>query len=71
MTTDDELYEMYTAGFNDELDNTFMQGMSFNTPLERKAYEIGGAHALIGDDVKSIDELTIGEILHKIKYQKL
>lgn len=69
--TDEELLEMYLAGFRDELDNTFMQGMFFNTPLERKAYEIGGAHALLGDDVRSVDYLTREELLRKIKYEKI
>jgi len=66
-STDEELIEMYLAGFNDELDGTFMQGLFFNTPLEQKAYELGGAHAIIGDDVRSVDSLQKNAILKIIK----
>jgi len=67
MTTDDELIEMYLAGFNDELDGTFGQGMFFNDPLEKKAYNLGQSHAIIGDDVRSVDYLQRNDILKMIK----
>lgn len=64
---DEELLKWYNSGWNNELDGTFGQVLFFNSELERQAYFLGGLHAIVGDDVKSIDALTDKEILQEIK----
>ena len=51
-------------GFRDELDG------STGTPpdgLGTSAYKLGALHAVIGDDVKSVDYLSDEEIVKMIK----
>ena len=65
MTTDETLLKWYMRGFNDEL-----KGVATNKPksiLEKKAYTLGATHAIIGDDVRSVDYLSQNEILSRIK----
>lgn len=62
---DNELLEYYIWGFNDELD--CIQSTTFNHPLANKAYLLGRDHAIIGDDIRSVDYLTNEEILSRIK----
>lgn len=60
-----ELLYYYYRGWKDE-----MYGSSSTLPedvLINKAYNLGAAHALIGDDVRSVDYLSDEEIL-KIIY---
>jgi hypothetical protein len=52
-------------GFEDELDNNHEQ--KFDNPLMNKAYNIGRAHAFIGDDVRSVDYLSNQEIINRIR----
>ena len=60
-----ELLDYYIKGFQDEL-----WGTTTTIPedhLITKAYELGAAHAIIGDDVRSVDYLSNEEILKQIK----
>ena len=66
METDDKLIEYYIDGFNDELNGTFMQGISLSEMAE-KAYYLGGLHAVLGDDVKSVDNINRVDILKMIR----
>lgn len=64
------LLNWYKYGFDDELNGTSStlpnsELVIFN--LIEKAYNLGAAHAVIGDDVKSIDNLSDNEILERIK----
>jgi len=68
ITTDAKLLNMYMWGFNDELDER-TRCKSNNEQLE-KAYHLGKAHAIIGDDVTSMDGLTDGDILKLIKNEE-
>jgi high-affinity nickel permease len=65
MISDEDLISAYLAGFRDEL--TGSSSIDPDIELERKAYDLGVAHAIIGDDVSSIDNLTNDEILKIIK----
>jgi hypothetical protein len=64
---DNELIEYYLWGFCDELEG--IQSITFNEPLANKAYILGRDHAIIGDDVRSVDYLTNQQILAQIKKQ--
>lgn len=39
---------------------------NYSDPKERRAYQLGWDHYIIGDDVRSVDYLTDSEILHII-----
>jgi len=65
MVTDKSLMEWYMKGFHDELYGT--STVESVNPLENKAYSIGSAHAIMGDDNRSFDELTTEQILEIIK----
>ena len=68
MTSDEEILNWYFSGFNDEL-----LGSSSTIPNElllQKAYSLGALHALVGDDVRSVDYLEEEEILKMIKNDK-
>ena len=56
------LLDIYLLGFNDELESNYNNTHKKDS-LEYKAYLIGSNHAIIGDDVSSIDLLTDEEIL--------
>lgn len=61
---DTELLEWYNQGWKDE-----MYGSSSTVPEDRlinKAYNLGAAHALLGDDIRSVDYLLDEEILKMI-----
>lgn len=60
------LLKIYSSGFNDELDGTYNNTYNKDS-LEYKAYLVGSNHAIIGDDVSSIDLLTNEELLKIIK----
>lgn len=62
---DKELLDVYMWGFNDELEGK--QKMWNPNPLLLKAYNLGRDHAIIGDDVRSVDYLSNEEILKLIK----
>lgn len=64
-TKDATLLHYYMKGFNDEL-----CGTSSAVPIDveiTRAYELGAEHALIGDDVRSVDYQSNEEILKQIK----
>ncbi len=61
--TDAQLLREYYAGFIDSLDNKIDK----NREIDNKAYRLGNLHAVIGDDVKSVDGLTQEEILKILK----
>jgi hypothetical protein len=63
--SDEELLGYYMLGFEDELDNNHEQ--KFDNPLMNRAYNLGRLHALIGDDVRSVDYLTNDEIIKQIR----
>lgn len=62
---DNEILDYYMWGFTDELEG--IQASPFNDPLVTKAYQLGRDHAIIGDDVRSVDYLSNAEILAMIK----
>lgn len=62
---DEKLLQWYMKGFNDEL-----SGQSTPEPDDKKfliAYNLGSQHAIIGDDVSSIDDLTNDQIIKEIE----
>lgn len=74
MTNDKELLEYYMQGFKDELyvkDCLVFNGVNKADKLQKIAYELGRIHAIIGDDIRSIDYLTEEEILKRIKNNSL
>lgn len=66
---DELLLEIYQWGFNDELENRIR--MWNPNSLLLKAYDIGRADAIVGDDVGNADYQTNEEILYKIKYHNV
>lgn len=62
---DTELLEYYLAGFTDELDG--IDPATFKDELTNQAYKLGRCHAIIGDDVRSVDYLSNAELLKLIK----
>lgn len=66
MTVDSILLNLYMMGFNDELDQTDIHESILTNKLELKAYNLGRYHAIIGDEISSIDKLTNEEILKMI-----
>ena len=63
--SDNNLIKWYKKGFSDELNGT--TSIESDNKIENKAYNIGATHAIIGDDVKSVDYLSNDEILEIIK----
>ena len=61
--TDKQLLKEYYAGFIDSLYNKIDKIRE----IDNKAYRLGNLHAVIGDDVKSLDSLTQEEILKILK----
>ncbi len=57
---DRKLMEAYRMGFEYELSSSTRK-------LEDKAFKLGRLHALVGDDVSSVDLLSAEEILKEIK----
>lgn len=66
MKDDKVLLEYYMLGFNDELKQVNIV-TEFEDLILKEAYELGRIHALVGDDVSSVDLLTDTEILKMIK----
>ena len=67
---DDNLLDWYMKGFDDELRGT--STVESENKIEMIAYRLGAQHAIIGDDVSSIDNLSNEEIISMIKkYPKL
>ena len=64
MITEEKLLEHYMWGFTDELDSK--PSPVFDDPLLSNAYKLGRNHAIIGDDVRSVDYLSNQEILRMI-----
>jgi hypothetical protein len=62
---DEELLTCYMKGFKDELYGTSTE--VYDVELKNRAYRLGAQHAIIGDDVRSVDYLTNEEILKMIK----
>lgn len=62
---DETLLEHYMWGFTDELDSK--PSPVFDDTLLTNAYKLGRDHAIIGDDVRSVDYLSNQEILRMIK----
>lgn len=60
----DCIMHVYYEGFDDELSNKKFS--SYVDPILSSAYKLGKAHALIGDDIRSVDYLTEEEILKRI-----
>lgn len=63
---DENILKVYLKGFNDELNSVF-DNSKVNQNLEGKAYNLGGLHALVGDDVSSIRNLSDEQVLEIIK----
>lgn len=60
----DCLMQVYYEGFDDELSNKKFS--SYKDPTLSSAYRLGKAHALTGDDIRSVDYLTEDEIMERI-----
>jgi hypothetical protein len=65
MEDDKTILETYMCGFNNELD--VKERISDLSPLLLKAYNLGALHAVVGDDVRSVDYLSDVKILDMIK----
>lgn len=65
MEDDKTILETYMCGFNNELD--VKERISDLSPLLLKAYNLGALHAIVGDDVRSVDYLLDTKILDMIK----
>ena len=65
MISDQNLLDWYMKGFKDELNGS--SSVISDHELENKAYRLGALHALVGDDVRSVDYLPKEEILKEIK----
>lgn len=63
--SDEYLLGVYMVGFDDELNNS--QDRSFESLLERRAYNLGRLDALLGDDVRSVDYQSNAEIINQIR----
>lgn len=63
--TDKDLLDWYMKGFQDELHGTTT--IESDEYLNNIAYKLGSQHAIIGDDIPSLDLLTNEEILSIIK----
>jgi hypothetical protein len=68
MISNEKLLEGYLLGFKDEL-----RGTSSVVPdgIISKAYKLGALHAIVGDDVRSVDYLTNEEILKLIRNEEI
>jgi hypothetical protein len=66
---DKVLLEIYMHGFNDELDGISDES-NFSDLRLLRAYNLGREHAIMGDDIRSVDYLTNEEILDRIRNQK-
>lgn len=62
--SDKQLLEYYMEGFNDELRGKAKGNIKH---LLIDAYKLGSDHAILGDDISSIDNLTNEEILKMLK----
>lgn len=63
---EDHLLKWYMKGFNDELKGT--STVESDNEIDMIAYDLGAQHAIIGDDVSSIDNLSNKEIIQMIEY---
>jgi hypothetical protein len=61
----DNLLKWYMKGFNDELRGTTT--IESDNRIDMVAYNLGAQHAIIGDDVSSIDNLSDEEIISMIE----
>lgn len=61
----DNLLKWYMKGFSDELKGS--STIESENKIEMIAYRLGAQHAIIGDDVSSIDNLSNEEIISMIK----
>jgi hypothetical protein len=61
----DNLLKWYMKGFNDELKGS--STIESENKIEMIAYKLGAEHAIIGDDVSSIDNLSNDDIIKMIK----
>ena len=59
---DETLLKWYMKGFRDELKGS-SSIIDDDNPLYLKAYKLGAGHAIVGDDVRSVDYLSNEEIL--------
>ena len=59
------LLKWYMKGFNDELRGT--STVESDNRIDMVAYNLGAQHAIIGDDVSSIDNLSDEEIISMIE----
>ena len=66
MNTENKLKELYMQGFNDELYSKKPIDW-FKSEVEKRAYFVGRADAIIGDDAPSSDYKSWEDILKEIK----
>ena len=66
--TDKELLEIYLVGFHEELWG--ITAHPYDDELKQHAYSIGSSHAILGDDISSIDLLSNEEIIKIIRNEK-
>lgn len=63
---DKDILRIYMEGFNDELDGKFDQS-KVNPNIDGRAYNLGSLHAIVGDDCKSVDNLSNEQILEILR----
>lgn len=63
----DCLLRIYMEGFKHELDGEIVH--TYNNDLMNSAYRLGREHAIMGDDIRSVDYLTGDEIIDRILYK--
>jgi len=64
---DDKLLKFYYEGFSDEIYGTVRDLTKGGDSLINKAYTLGRDHAILGDDVRSVDYMSESDILLLIK----
>lgn len=67
MVSDDEILNVYMLGFKHELYSNDSVEESFDLTILKYAYGLGRDHAIIGDEVSSIDLLGNKEIIDTIR----
>ena len=66
--TDERLLLLYLKGFRDELRGKYNNNYwALDDDLEIRAYNLGCDHALLGDDLSSIDNLGDEEVVKMIR----
>lgn len=63
---DKDILKIYKEGFNDELNGRFDQS-KVNPNIDGRAYNLGSLHCIVGDDCRSVDNLSDKQILEILR----